>query len=435
MIRQYIERYAEQEAVSLWHDSAGILKEQYDAVLIVPAYAECFADLMRVTEALTKEVDHIRLLQIWVINAPEDADVDHLEQTRHCWNECLQQSHEIASFSNMVLRRFAFGDALLVDRFGEGNQISPRQGVGLARKVGGDCALVLSHSGNIKSGWIHYTDADARLPRDYFQQTTGMGMKCSAAVYAHFHREEGDARQQEAMRRYQLKLDRHVTGLKTAGSPYAYHSIGSTIACRAEAYLKVRGMPARPAGEDFYFLNKLSKIAPVISLDGAAIELSGRISRRVPFGTGPALSSALEVNASRQNVNDITNDITNGIVDTAIVQYHPDIYRLLALLLAQVKVFWHHQLSPEMATESLCKDMQAVIVFHGLDPELPKQWCHEQGLTGRVEGLIRQSANEDAFSRHFHCWFDAFKTLKFIHWWRDQGLKSIPVSSVESDAI
>ncbi|MEM6960047.1 MAG: hypothetical protein AAF645_30495, partial [Myxococcota bacterium] len=64
----------------------------------------------------------------------------------------------------------------------------------------------------------------------------------------------------------------------------------STIAVRTAAYAAVRGMPRRAAAEDFYFLNKVRKVGPVLSLQGAPIVLSSRASRRVPFGTGPAVA-------------------------------------------------------------------------------------------------------------------------------------------------
>ena len=48
--------------------------------------------------------------------------------------------------------------------------------------------------------------------------------------------------------------------MKYARSPYAFHTIGSTMAVSANHYAKVRGFPKREAGEDFYLLNKLAKV-------------------------------------------------------------------------------------------------------------------------------------------------------------------------------
>ena len=43
----------------------------------------------------------------------------------------------------------------------------------------------------------------------------------------------------------------YVAGLAMAGSGYAHHSLGSTIAVHAKSYAAVRGYPKRSAGEDF----------------------------------------------------------------------------------------------------------------------------------------------------------------------------------------
>ena len=62
----------------------------------------------------------------------------------------------------------------------------------------------------------------------------------------------------------------YVAGLAMAGSRYAHHSLGSTIAVHAKTYAAVRGYPKRSAGEDFYLLNKICKLAPVERLAGPA---------------------------------------------------------------------------------------------------------------------------------------------------------------------
>ena len=65
-----------------------------------------------------------------------------------------------------------------------------------------------------------------------------------------------------------------MLGLGFAGSPYAYHSVGSTLAVRAEAYAIVRGVPKRAAGEDFYLLDKLAKVTPIRVLTGEPVAIS-----------------------------------------------------------------------------------------------------------------------------------------------------------------
>src|SRR5207249_6387595 len=71
-----------------------------------------------------------------------------------------------------------------------------------------------------------------------------------------------DARVYDAISTYELHLRYYVQALRYAGFPYAYHTFGSCMTVRADAYMEQGGMNKRKAGEDFYFLQK------IISLDG-----------------------------------------------------------------------------------------------------------------------------------------------------------------------
>ena len=44
------------------------------------------------------------------------------------------------------------------------------------------------------------------------------------------------------------------------------------------------------------------------------------------------------------------------------------------------------------------------------------------GLEQALAHCQRQSRELDGWLRHFHQWFDGFRTLKFIHGLREQGL-------------
>ena len=58
---------------------------------------------------------------------------------------------------------------------------------------------------------------------------------------------------------------------------------------RAWAYVKQGGMNRRQAGEDFYFLQKISWLGPMTELANVIVHPSPRLSDRVPFGTGRAV--------------------------------------------------------------------------------------------------------------------------------------------------
>src|SRR5262249_56888321 len=93
----------------------------------------------------------------------------------------------------------------------------------------------------------------------------------------------------DAMHRYEIFLRYYLLGLADAGSPYAFHTLGSAIAVNPMAYAMVRGFPRRLAGEDFHFLNKVAKIGSILRMGGAPIVIEGRRSHPAPFGTRAAL--------------------------------------------------------------------------------------------------------------------------------------------------
>ena len=92
---------------------------------------------------------------------------------------------------------------------------------------------------------------------------------------------------------YEQALRYYVDGLRYADSPYAFFTIGSILIFNTAAYAKVRGFPKKSAGEDFYLLNKLAKIGRIAFLSNSCVELTSRLSTRVPFGTGPAVQQIM----------------------------------------------------------------------------------------------------------------------------------------------
>ena len=172
------------------------------------------------------------------------------------------------------------GTILVVDRARPGHFLPKGQGVGLARKIGNDIALRLHAAGRVASPWIHNTDADVRLPNDYFDQTATIPEAGNAAALYFFeHRFDADQTLAEAARLYEISLRYYTLGLAWAGSPYAYQAMGSCIAIRPEAYAAVRGFPRKNAAEDFYVLDKLAKVGSIVRLAGRPLLLEGRVSR------------------------------------------------------------------------------------------------------------------------------------------------------------
>jgi len=281
-------------------------------------------------------------------------------------------------------------DLLVIDRASPGRRLSAREGVGRARKIGSDVALALRAAGRLESEWIHGSDADAVQPPDRFTAVEAAGSDSVAAVVHPFvHLPSGDAALDGALRRYDRSLRYWVAGLEWAGSPYAFHAIGSALAVRAEHYARVRGFPDRQAGEDFWMLNKLAKVGRVVEAPGAPIALSARVSDRVPFGTGAALARILE-------------DDRRG---EPFRTYDPRCFARLRAWLGAAGRWAREGVDPVDAAGG------------AIDADLARR---------RVEQLRAQHEGDDLL-RAFHVWFDGFRTMKLVHAVRDREYPDVPL--------
>ena len=371
--------------------------------LVIPAYQEPADLIPRLAELPRGDGKTLVLL---VLNRP-DSDPDAGV------NAALR-----AAASKLELARAPAGapriqilndhtDLYLHDMENLGIRLPAAQGVGLARKAGCDIILKWMSQGAIGGEWICCTDADARLPRDYFQRLAGIP-QAGAAVYPFRHMPGPQRNCDEATARYELRLHHYVLGLEYAASPYAHHTLGSCLAIRAEQYAQVRGFPKRAGGEDFYLLNKLAKLAPVARLSGECIELQSRLSRRVPFGTGPAVE---KIAAAEQP-------------DALPLFYHPHCFAALRALLSLIPAL---RAEP---TNDIARQLQSM----GLDTDLAlasSAVLHSMGLDHALAHCRRQGKSPEQFLRQFHQWFDGFRTLKFIHALRDAGLPEQALTALD----
>ena len=315
-------------------------------------------------------------------------------------------------------------DLLLVDRFSAGRQLPLKGGVGHARKIGADLASWLINHQRIDSHWIHCSDADVQLPDTYFSYSNTLAAaskKYAAINYPFRHRVDPDDPESVEVARatqlYEFSLHYYVAGMKFAGSPYAFHTIGSTLAVNAHHYAKVRGFPKREAGEDFYLLNKLAKLAPIhepfAGSDCKPILIKARRSERVPFGTGAAVN---KISAMADPVSEY-------------VFYNPGVFVLLRDWLQALPTIWDSG-STELSEDLFQGRIDVAGKRQGLIAGLK-----EVGTQKALEHAFRQSRDQDQFTRQVHTWFDAFRTLKLIHYLRDQRLPSINHAALRTDQI
>lgn len=334
----YLARYAEPEAGRMRSPP-----RSYRHVLSIPAFDETGDFLQRVLPRGAAD-----LLVIVVANVPDQVGRE---------DAALARTRQLLDLTGGIDRARNV-DVMVVDRVNA--PIPRRAGVGLARKIGADIALRRIVERRIEVPVIFSTDADASLPPGYFEAARG---DAAGWVYPFVHT-SGDADLARRGLMYELALRYYVNRLEYAGSPYAFHTVGSCLAIGATSYAKVRGFPRRNAAEDFYLLNKLAKVGWIRRLRGPVIEIEARASTRVPFGTGPALAKVPSDPAAMAGYAGATFDA--------------------------LRMFYAAVAAGTASSQPVPRLLDAI----GYQPKRDR--------------------------RAIHTWFDAFRTLKFVHAARDE---------------
>ncbi len=176
------------------------------------------------------------------------------------------------------------------------NLNSKKAGVGLARKQLMDEAFHRLSLVDKLQGIITGFDADTRCRDNYFVALFNFFNqvnKAKACSIRFEHAIEGskyDSSIYKAVALYELHLRYFIYAQKLIGSPYAYQTVGSSFAVRAESYAQVNGMSPNKAGEDFYFLQGIMALGNFYQLNTTCTFPSSRMSNRVGFGTGPSVT-------------------------------------------------------------------------------------------------------------------------------------------------
>lgn len=394
-VAQYLARYAAPEA--RWAER---LDERHHAALVVPAFRESPTFLERYEAALAAAPG--RVLVIVVVNARAGSAESHRFEHERLL-EALRgaESERLSEEPPAWLARRARYDVLAIDRATPPFCFGDTEGVGLARRIGCDVALALYARGALATPWFYCTDADAELAPAYFLRDDGVARGVSARVFGFWHVPGGGDAIDRATELYEVGLRYYVLSLASAGSPFAYHALGSALAVHAEAYAAVRGFPRRQAGEDFYLLNKLCKVGPLQREPEPVVRLESRASERTAFGTGAAARRIASTGSGLGSV-----------------LYAPGVFRLLAAWLSVLGPF-----AREPDARRLHADLRERA---GADYPRLASALERIGAPVALERAARETHSARARRRHLHTWFDAFQTLKLIHALRDGGVPSLP---------
>ncbi len=259
-------------------------------------------------------------------------------------------------------------------------------GAGMARKIGMDEAIRRFSEVNNPSGIIISLDADCLVLPNYLKviERRFQDKTCFAATLNFIHRENelADEKQKKGIRLYEDYLHYYKKALDYAGFPDSIYTIGSAFAVRADAYVKQGGMNRRQAGEDFYFLNKLTKLGKVEEITETTVFPSGRVSDRVPFGTGAAMTKWMN------NDGDLTKT------------YNFAAFQAIKSLFDHVDSFF--RMNPEEIKN---------LPF----PESILEYLQLIEFAAKVSEINQNSSSLISFRKRFFQFFDAFVIMRFLN--------------------
>ncbi len=377
LIPDKISAYLNKRASNIWHIENDIRK-YFQYIIVVPAIAES-SNLPKLIKSLERNDQlelHNTLLLIVVNNSTSSSEEVKIDNQK-----TLAYLRKIKSKVNISF----------IDACSAGKEMDDKNGgVGLARKIGMDLALTKFDYLSINKNIIICTDADCTVDSDYLSEISQEFNRNNfeAAVVNFAHDISGRDEETKAIICYEIFLRYYVLGLKFANTDYAFHTIGSTMLCTPQAYVKVEGMNKRKAAEDFYFLEKLAKVYPIGEIKSTFVHPSKRGSWRVPFGTGRSVDRYLS------NTRD------------EYLLYNP---RSFIVLKTWLEVF----------NDILISDQSALIrISKNIHPAL-SEFLTSQDFENFINKVLLKNNNTAEIEKQKHFWFDAFRTLKLIHYLRE----------------
>lgn len=377
LIPEKITAYLDKRSSNIWSIEMDHQKF-FQKIIVVPSIAESdnLPALIKSLEKNDKLQLHSTLLLIVVNNAVSSS------------NEVKEDNKKTLKFLRKLKTKLNLS---FIDACSPGKEMDDKNaGVGLARKIGMDLALTKFDYLSLNKNIMICTDADCTVDSNFLIEIADdfdrNNYEAAAVNFA--HNISGNDSETKAIICYEIFLRYYVIGLSFAKSEYSFHTIGSTMICTPEAYVKVEGMNKYKAAEDFYFLEKLAKIYPIGEIKTTFVHPSKRASWRVPFGTGRSIERYLSNKRNEYQLYDPKSFV--------ILKNWLDIYFDQSLL-----------------------DQQSLIkISRNIHPAL-HLFLNEQGFEKFIHRVLLNNKNASEIDKQKHYWFDAFRTLKLIHYLRD----------------
>ncbi|NOZ35871.1 MAG: glycosyltransferase [Chlorobi bacterium] len=340
-------------------------------IIIIPSYNE--DELCKSLQSISNCALPDKSVEvIVVINSSENTATDIVQKNRETYKKALAFAEKN---NTSKLNFFILQEENLPQKFA---------GVGLARKIGMDEALHRFNLLNNPNGLIAGFDADALLKNNYLTEIEdyfNRNPRTNAASVNFEHPINGTDFSKEIYQNiinYELHLRYFIEALRFVKFPFAYHTIGSSFVVRADIYAKQGGMNRKKAGEDFYFLQKIIPLGNYGEINTATVVPSPRLSDRVPFGTGAAISKMIENN---------TDDFGT---------YNFDVFILLKTFFEKTGEFYKN---------SGYSDFSHIII----------EFLNMNNFQTDLNKIKNNSPNITIFKKRFFDWFNAFRVIKFLN--------------------
>jgi glycosyltransferase involved in cell wall biosynthesis len=348
----------------------------FDMVVVIPCYNE--PDIANTLDSVFGcESTGISTAIVVVINSSADSPIQVIEQNRKSVKELSANDNSTATGKQLFV--------LQVENLPE-----KHGGVGWARKIGMDWAVAqFNHAGH-SDGVIVSLDADSTVEKNYLRSIYSYfranQTKVAATIYFEHRspaeREHSNDEELGAVL-YELYMRYYRNALMQTGFPAAIYTVGSCFAVRVSAYIAQGGMNRRKAGEDFYFLQKLTMFGDIGEINSTTVFPSSRRSNRVPFGTGPIINNYCE--------GDRTLETT----------YPLELFLMLKPFFSRVNDFY-------LAGATICDEYLT-------DEPLLLSFFKSTHFTREARELATNCGSSAIFGKRFFHLFNAFSVLKWLN--------------------
>ena len=217
--------------------------ELYNNIVVIPAIQE-YENLRRLLGNLhcIDPVYFDKSIFVFVINNPENSfeevKADNWKSMK-LLRAIIHRENSDSLCDAVVKSNINIG---LVDASSSGLEMPEKDGgVGYARKIGMDLALTRFDYNSRKKRALICLDADCEIQENYLTTIVDeVNRKNILAGYVEYEHKPGDTDEEKiAIITYEIFLRYYVLGLKIAESPFSFDTIGSTMLCDAESYIRI----------------------------------------------------------------------------------------------------------------------------------------------------------------------------------------------------